>query len=54
MQLRLDQVFRIVDESDSNFTLMVLKEGTNRRPFIVTVVTRPVRAQGDHLLALYQ
>lgn len=54
MQLRLDQVSRIVDESDSNFTLMVLKEGTNRRPFIVTVVTRPVGAQGDHLLALYQ
>lgn len=52
MQLRLDQVSRIVDESDSNFTLMVLKEGTNRRPFIVTVVTRPVGAQGDHLLAL--
>ena len=51
VQVRLDQVSRLVDESDSNVTLMVLKEGTNRRPFTVTVVTRPVEAQGGCQLA---
>ena len=51
VRVRLDQISRIVDESGSNVTLMVLKEGTNRRPFTVTVVTRPVEAQGDYQLA---
>ena len=51
VQVRLDQVSRIVDESGSNVTLTVLKEGTNRRPFTVTIVTRPVEAQGDYQLA---
>lgn len=51
VQVRLDQISRIVDESGSNVTLTVLKEGTNRRPFTVTIVTRPVEAQGDYQLA---
>ena len=51
VQVRLDQISQIVDESGSNVTLTVLKEGTNRRPFTVTMVTRPVEAQGDYQLA---